>query len=111
LYLVTDSPRGSLTLNAPYFTCQPDKRCSGHVSRTHLDEPPLVNLSPFAMDRMQLTQANLNVILHSANFEALQLGLSRNASEKRPPPLGGGRGETPPRSLHFNFFYPHRSPL
>ena len=28
----------------PYFTCQPKSRCSGKVSCTHLEEPPLIKL-------------------------------------------------------------------
>src|SRR6266404_4638114 len=42
----------TLTLNAPYFTCQPKSRCSGKVSCTHLEEPPLMSCSALAMDKV-----------------------------------------------------------
>ena len=38
----------TLTLNAPYFSCHAKSRCSGNVSCTHLDEPPLINCNALA---------------------------------------------------------------
>jgi len=40
-------PQGrlKLTLNAPYSSCHANNRCSGKVSCTHFDEPPLISCS------------------------------------------------------------------
>ena len=47
-YSMVFSNCDTLTLKAPYLTCQPKSRCSGKVSCTHFEEPPLMSCRALA---------------------------------------------------------------
>src|SRR2546427_12240606 len=53
MYSVILSNCDTLTLKAPYFSCHAKSRCSGKLSCTHLDEPPLIICSALAIARVE----------------------------------------------------------
>src|SRR5438309_11548825 len=75
----------TLTPKAPYFTCHLKHRCSGKVSCTHLEEPPLMSCSALAIERVEGRDSRRwTWVGHATHLDGLHLVLPRDAAQKGP---------------------------